>query len=1531
MKFRINVFLTLSFFLLASSLSQAQAPDFIYTVAGNGASAAVVTSTPLTYSSSSTVSNVACDAATSASIGSGGSALSVDEESILSGGPAGSSGVQHWCGVNQSVTVYSKYPATAAISVSYSGSISFSGTPGMYGTDSSVGPLPFGSSYISLAVPSTSGSGTNSGGGSATTNVELNCGGTTASFSEYPGQVYYRLTNWDLGTINANQTGFNGYLDATGTMDFSVSIGATTPHAEVTGPYVSNVLNNKPSLGSVIYLNNISYDPDNAGSTVLRGICSASWLITKPDGTTSTQTYLDQIHFTADLPGPYEVLLTITDNEGNSSQTTKTVNVGAFRGPGDLGPTLSCGTGGSAGAGNGGGSFPETLLSIGSGDMLISFPDPVQARDNILSGRVHIRTQTLFPTRNIGFGNGTFSYGIEVNHASDIDGVDNWVVIDGNGRESFFGPTASAPSAAPGVYSSLSVTGTGYTLSGAGEPENIRSAGNYSYDFDSGGKLLTITDPNGNTQDLTYTSGKVTSVTDNASQKSLTITYTSGLATSISENGTDAVTHITYTSGKITHVSLSNSTTTSREADIEYDSALGLPNKIITEGDTTKPINISYSPIGYGMYAANTTYYNGASNLNYFTQPASGKKFRTVQTNAKGGVIKYDFNDSLDLEKMETPPPPSQTTPLTYVFTYDSSRNLTQLKNRTGSGGTTMTATYNSLGLPLTVKINNVLQRGYTWSGADVLTVSDNLTTLSTYTYGDTSHPHTPTAMTDAEGNTWSYTLNAYGQVTAVAPPSGSPTGTKTYTYDENSAHDSFGWLTKISQGGDDIVSFSNFTSQGLPQTVTTKPNSSVTNATQYTYDSNRRLKTVTHPDSAVVTNTYVGKDLNSTTDEAGTVTSFAFCPSCGRMTNIFGPNSRDYSWTLNGDFDVTNFEDSRGKNTTYLYGTGGQLKRRTYPDGTQVNYEYDENGRLHYKVDGRSWDIGINYDDFGRLSSIAPYASGAHGRGFNYSSDNTLSSIDWDNTTTYTYYPDKMPKSVENDLSYASIYDTQKVTATYNPDNTLATLTWKTNGSTTATWSYYYDARGRMTSVVNSFGETTSYTYDNENKLLTQTNQNGTGTDYTYNEARGWRTNITHKLSGTAFASYDLEYDSGNNTVGNLTKVTELDSSEVAYGYNANYRLTSEARTGTGSYTKSYVYDTEGNITSMDSSTFASYDDGSKISSLSGGSVSYDGEGNTTAVTTSGGPAGTFAYNDYDNLTRQTHNSVNYYYGYQPDTNLRVIRYTGGVRNQYVYWQGKLIGEYDENGTKRAYTWGSDGIVSLRHMNSSASRWYHYGPQGETRQLTDGSGSVTDSYRYTAYGVPTSVSGSTYNPHRYVGKYGCYTEGDVSMVLCGQRWYHPYVMRWMTRDPIGYEGGFNIYGYVDGNPSNFFDPDGRDQVVNNTGGPMVVEGNLGAGHGSGKQVFGVIGSDGKIYGGDRERIKGYKNSQDALDAYYNRRDIRALGNIQDVDYYVCDHEEYKLYGDSEGPITSISFDDDGNPKENRQGILDSIYRYLGR
>ena len=86
-------------------------------------------------------------------------------------------------------------------------------------------------------------------------------------------------------------------------------------------------------------------------------------------------------------------------------------------------------------------------------------------------------------------------------------------------------------------------------------------------------------------------------------------------------------------------------------------------------------------------------------------------------------------------------------------------------------------------------------------------------------------------------------------------------------------------------------------------------------------------------------------------------------------------------------------------------------------------------------------------------------------------------------------------------------------------------------------------------------------------------------------------------------------------------------------------------------------------------------------------------------------------------------------------------------------------------------------------------------------------------------------------------GQFGYYTEQntklssdprDRGLILCTFRYYDPINARWLTRDPVGYDGDINLYGYTSGNPVMNADPsglvDGPDALLLIVDGTFIVD-----------------------------------------------------------------------------------------------------------
>ena len=92
--------------------------------------------------------------------------------------------------------------------------------------------------------------------------------------------------------------------------------------------------------------------------------------------------------------------------------------------------------------------------------------------------------------------------------------------------------------------------------------------------------------------------------------------------------------------------------------------------------------------------------------------------------------------------------------------------------------------------------------------------------------------------------------------------------------------------------------------------------------------------------------------------------------------------------------------------------------------------------------------------------------------------------------------------------------------------------------------------------------------------------------------------------------------------------------------------------------------------------------------------------------------------------------------------------------------------------------------------------------------QMMDGSQNVVASYKYDAWGNDlTDPQSPIFNPFRYVGGLGYYSDKDSGLKLLGVRYYDSQIGRFWSLDLI--KEGWNWYVYVNNNPVNLSDPTG--------------------------------------------------------------------------------------------------------------------------
>ena len=123
----------------------------------------------------------------------------------------------------------------------------------------------------------------------------------------------------------------------------------------------------------------------------------------------------------------------------------------------------------------------------------------------------------------------------------------------------------------------------------------------------------------------------------------------------------------------------------------------------------------------------------------------------------------------------------------------------------------------------------------------------------------------------------------------------------------------------------------------------------------------------------------------------------------------------------------------------------------------------------------------------------------------------------------------------------------------------------------------------------------------------------------------------------------------------------------------------------------------------------------------------------------------------------------------------------------------------------------------------------YVFDQQGNVADRTDTSGTIQSITQYDGWGNEQAISGTPTDPSGYNAQSGYYLDRETGLYLCQHRFYDPANGRWLNRDPIGYSGGTNLYGYCAGAPVGPTDSSGEIVVFVLAGLAVLALGKLAA------------------------------------------------------------------------------------------------------
>ncbi|XPG41615.1 RHS repeat-associated core domain-containing protein [Variovorax sp. NFACC28] len=1004
---------------------------------------------------------------------------------------------------------------------------------------------------------------------------------------------------------------------------------------------------------------------------------------------------------------------------------------------------------------------------------------------------------------------------------------------DGKGRN-FVYENASFPQALTGIFDEAGVRWGTFAYDNTGRAVSTQLAGsadNYQVSYPSTGSA-TVIDPLGTSRNYSYgtTKGKL-AVTggslpsgEGKSDAASRVQDANGLITS----ETDFKGSVTTTTWDVarrlpTTVVSASGTPDARTVTTQWHATFSLPVLITEPGRTTA---YTYDALGNVLTRTVTDTvtnkaqlwqwtYNASQLVDTATEPNGAVTSYTydtrgnvlTSTNALGHVTQYGY----DLANRVV----SSTAPngLVTTYTYDQrDRLLTQ-----STGGQTSVLTYKPYGTVETVSLPSGLVLTYAYDAAHRLTGwSNNRGESGTYTL-DGMGNRTAEQIKDSAGNVAWSVARTINNINRLSGRTEGANQSSTFGYDAN------GELTSSTNG--------------------------LNQSTNYGLDSLRRVKSVTDAANASATLKYNALDaVTEAKDFKGVVTAYGR-DAQGNATTESSADTGGSSTQYDNLGLPSQITDALGQATSITRDALGRPTGLVFADGKTTTLRYDltanSKGYLSEIID-RSGTTEYTRDALGRITLKKQTLATGTSTGsvqqvsYAYNPNGTLASIGYPNGGTLSHVYDATGR-----LTGLNWNGTPLVSGiAWNPLGQPTAWTWAfTTGSPQLTASRSYDTAGRLTST-----EFSSYGYDAAGRI----------TSLTQNLNLPGDTDPTHSTIANANVTWSVGY----NSVGRITSFNATGNT-AGFGYDANGNRSSSTRVLNGQTTsRTYTVGASSNqLTGFTqsingaSNTSVTYGYNANGDLLTDGlrSYTYDAEGRLAAATTGAtdvSPTTRYAHNALGQRVFKTEPLYPPSQGDEADPGFMAsliaffTKLWSPTNNQaeqlgyaYVYdEQGTLIAEVGSGGTASAgqgqyiYLPTANGPMPIAAVINGTAYAVHSDHLNTPRKLTNTDGQAVWQWGYSAFGEdkPTTARNrfanteTTPNPGtaniaevkfnlRYPGQYA---DEESGLFYNYFRSYDSRTGRYSQPDPIGLDGGWNRFGYVDANPVSYADPTGLDLLT---------------------------------------------------------------------------------------------------------------------
>jgi RHS repeat-associated protein len=261
-----------------------------------------------------------------------------------------------------------------------------------------------------------------------------------------------------------------------------------------------------------------------------------------------------------------------------------------------------------------------------------------------------------------------------------------------------------------------------------------------------------------------------------------------------------------------------------------------------------------------------------------------------------------------------------------------------------------------------------------------------------------------------------------------------------------------------------------------------------------------------------------------------------------------------------------------------------------------------------------------------------------------------------------------------------------------------------------------------------------------------------------------------------------------------------------TSYGYDNIYQLLSATQGATA--TESYTYDPVGNRLSDLTTSGWSNNTSNELTSRPGVSYTFDNNGNDlTKVDSTGTTSYTWDFENRLSSVTLPGSGGTVSFSYDP-FGRRIKKSSSAGTSVYSYDDdGNLIEETNAAGTAVArYAQGLSLDEPLAMLRSSTTSYYEQDGVDSVTSLSNGAGSLAQTYTFDSFGKQTASSGSLTNPFQFTARE---FDAETNLYYFRERYYDPQPGRFLSEDPAWFDAGINFYRYVRNNPIRFTDPSG--------------------------------------------------------------------------------------------------------------------------